>query len=442
VSEKSQPSSRRPASGRRTVARHGELRSPHPFASLMKIVGIMLAVVLVSGAGIAAYAVTDIATGFADEAVELEGQESVPPDIGAIEGGVNMFLAGTDACEPEYAQFFGDRCSGADAEGELNDVNMLVHISDEPRRVTVVSFPRDLMVEIPSCTREDGSESSPQSYAPINSAFSVGGLSCVVKTVSQLSGQNIPFAAKVTWGGVIEITDAVGGVEVCLASGIRDVNTGIDWPAGNRTIQGIEALQFLRTRYGVGDGSDLGRISNQQQYMSRLARKLISGEVLSDPATLYRLATTTVDNVTPSQSLTNPLTLVQIALAVRDVPFDEIVFVQYPVLTDPYDENKVVPDEASASVLWDAIAANQPLTLTGEAGANEGVVVVEDGEPAPEHGGEAAPEDGGEVAPEEDGEAVEPTPAPTETSVALPSTIPGSTAAQETCSNGNLRGFG
>ena len=245
---------------------------------------------------------------------------------------------------------------------------MLVHISDSPRRVTVISFPRDLMIPIPSCTAEDGSETSPVDYAPINTAYTQGGLACVVKTVAALSGQPIPFAAKVTWGGVIEVTNAVGGVDVCLASGIRDYYTGIDWPAGIRNVQGIEALQFLRTRHGVGDGSDLGRISNQQQYMSRLARKLVSEDVLSDPSTLLKLATTAVDNVTPSKSLTNPLTLVQIALAVKNVPFDEIVFVQYPVVTDPCDENKVVPNDESARALWDALAANQPLQLTGEAG--------------------------------------------------------------------------
>ena len=410
--------------GRRTVARHGELKSPHPLAMLMKVVGIFVAVVLVSGAGVAAYAAYDLTASFTDDAVDLEGQEAVPPDIGAIEGGVNLFVAGTDACEPEYAGYFGDRCTGADAEGELNDVNMLVHISDSPRRVTVISFPRDLMVPIPSCTQEDGSESSEMSKQPINTAFSYGGLPCVVKTVASLSGQPIPFAAKVTWGGVIEVTNAVGGVDVCLASGIRDYYTGIDWPAGTRTIQGVEALQFLRTRHGVGDGSDLGRISNQQQYMSRLARKLVSEEVLSDPATLLKLATTAVDNVTPSKSLTNPLTLVQIALAVKNVPFDEIVFVQYPVLTDEDDPNKVVPNYESAQVLWDALAANQPLQLTGEAGANDGVVVVTPETPVPTE----------TTAPTPDASAP-----PAQEAIALPSDITGSTAAQETCSNGNLR---
>ena len=84
--------------GRRTVARHGELSSPSPFGFISKIVGIVAAVVLVSGFGVAAYAVTDISASFAQDAVELEGQGSVPPDIGAIEGGVDVLLVGTAEC--------------------------------------------------------------------------------------------------------------------------------------------------------------------------------------------------------------------------------------------------------------------------------------------------------------------------------------------------------
>jgi LCP family protein required for cell wall assembly len=410
--------------GRRTIARHGELKSPRPFAMLMKVVGIFVAVVLVSGAGVAAYAAYDLTSSINEAAVDIDGQEAVPPDIGAIEGGVNLLIAGTDECEPEYAGYFGDRCTGADSAGQLNDVNMLLHISDSPRRVTVISFPRDLMVPIPACTGEDGTENSAMSFQQINTAWSYGGLNCVVKTVSALTGMNIPFAAKVSFGNVINITDAIGGVDVCLASGIRDYYTGIDWPAGTRNIQGIEALQFLRTRHGVGDGSDLGRISNQQQYMSRMARKLVSDEVLQDVPTLLKLATTAVKNVTPSKSLTNPQTLVQIALAVKNVPFDEIVFVQYPVVDDPYDPNRVIPNEESADALWAALAANQPLLLTGEAGSNDGVVEVTPETPAPT---ETAP-------------APDATTPPGQEAIALPSDITGSTAAQETCSNGNLRG--
>ncbi|GAA5087954.1 hypothetical protein GCM10025760_09770 [Microbacterium yannicii] len=415
--------------GRRTVARHGELSSPSPFGFILKIVGIVAAVVLVSGVGVAAYAATDVVASFADGAVELEGQEAAPPDIGAIEGGVDILLVGTDECEEEYAYLFGARCTGADAGGQLNDVNMLVHISDNPRRVTVVSFPRDLMIPFPSCTRDDGSTTSATSKTQINEAWSYGGLSCVAKTVSDLSGQNIPFAAKVSFGNVINITDAIGGVDVCIGNGgIKDKYTGINWGPGQRTIQGVEALQFLRTRHGLENGSDLARISNQQQYMSSLARKLVSSEVLSDPATLYKLATTAVDNITPSESLVNPMTLVQIALALKNVPFEDINFVQFPVNADPADANRVVPNERLAEKLWAALAANEPIVLTNDQNNTGGVVTVE---PQPtEPPVETAPTPGATD-----------TPAPTETAVPLDD-IPGQSAADQTCSAGNVRATG
>lgn len=413
------------------MARHGELSSPSPLGFVLKVVAVVAAVALVSGAGVAAYAAYDLTASFAEGAVELDGQEQLPPPtMGAIEGEANFFLAGTDACEPEYAQFFGKRCTGPDAEAELNDVNLLVHISDNPRRVTAVSFPRDLRIPIPSCTREDGSTTPEIRKESINAAYGLGGLPCVVSAVAALSGLNIQYAAKITWGGVIELTEAVGGVEVCLAAGIRDPYTGIDWPAGTREIAGLEALQFLRTRYGVGDGSDLGRVSNQQVYMSSLARKMMSDEVLTNVGTLYKLATTAVDNITPSQSLTNPVRLAQLALAVKDVPLEEIVFVQYPTFPDPDDENKVIPNEEAANDLWAALAANQPIELTGDVAANEGVVLADPAAPAPTD------------TPAPGGADPAPTPAPTESAVALPSTITGSNAAQPTCSNGNLRGRG
>lgn len=421
-----------PRGRRRTVARHGALSSPHPVAFLLKIVGIVAAVALVSVGGVATYAAIDLTAGVASEAVELEGQDAVPPDIGAIETGVDLLVVGTDECEPEYAYMFGDRCTGADAEGQLNDVNMLVHISNNPRRVTVVSFPRDLMVPIPSCTREDGSSTSAMSKQQINSAWSYGGLSCVAKTVSALSGQSIPMAAKVSFGNVINITDAIGGVDVCIGNGgIRDRYTGIDWPAGMRNVQGMEALQFLRTRHGLENGSDLARISNQQQYMSRLARKLVSEEVLSDFAQLYRLAVTAVDNVTLSESLTNPVTLAQIGLAVKDVPFDQIVFVQYPVNADPADPDRVVPNYAAAEELWAALAANEPIAVTNDPNRGGGVVTVDPTEsPAPTE--TTAP----------DPTVTESAPPVDEAVVELPDSIPGTSAADQTCSAGNLRASG
>lgn len=418
---------------RRPVARHGQLKSPSAVGQLFKIIGIVLAVVLVSGVGVSAFVFRDLTANYAEAAVDLDGQGELPPNISAYEQGFNLLLVGTDTCEPEYAAWFGDRCTGPDAEGTLNDVNLLVHVSEEPRRVTAVSLPRDLMVAIPGCGDYENWDYI--SYKEqINAAYTYGGLNCVARTVTELTGQSIDFAAAITFGGVIEVTNAIGGVEVCLASGIRDVHTGIDWEAGNRTVSGIEALQFLRTRYGVGDGSDVGRIGNQQQYMSSLVRKMLSSDVMGHFPTLLSLTRTVLDNVTPSQSMTNPVLLGQIALALKDVAFEDIVFLQYPTFTDFDDPNRLVPDWNSAEVMWEAINANQPLEVTYENTENDGVIVVE-AEPAPEEP-DASADSGDET--EGAGEATA-SPEPTEGAVALPSTIRGNNAATVTCSNGNVR---
>src|SRR3546814_12144332 len=111
---------------RRTGARHARLRSPSIAGQLATIIAVALAGVLVSTAGTLAYATYDLAACFTEDAVELENQPAPPPDIGEIEGGVNLLLAGIDECEPEYAYLFGARCTGPDAGGHLNDVNILL----------------------------------------------------------------------------------------------------------------------------------------------------------------------------------------------------------------------------------------------------------------------------------------------------------------------------
>lgn len=402
---------------RRTIARHGQLRTPGPVSQLLKFIAIGLAVVLVSGFGVGAYVLYDLSSTVTANAVELDGEAALPPNIGEYKEGFNLLLTGVDTCEEAYKEYFGDRCTGSDSEGTLNDVNLLVHVSQEPRRITVVSFPRDLMLGIPECEDDEGNVHSAMSKQPLNVAYTDGGLNCVAKTITQLTGQEIQFAASVTFGGVIEITNALGGVDVCLATPIKDRYTGLDMTAGTHTVQGLEALQFLRTRHGVGDGSDLGRIGNQQQYMSSLVRKLISGETLGNVPMMLKLANTGLSNVEASNSLADPMKIVQIALAVKSVPFEDIVFLQYPTLGDWEDANKVVANESAAQTMWDAINANAQLQVTAENTDNDGVVVTD---PVPAETGTA-------------------TPAPTETPdniVALPDSIKGNSAAQQTCSNG------
>lgn len=432
-------SAKRPSGeGRAPLARHGALKSRHPFMTVVAMLGVVLGVFGVSAAGIAAYNVWDATQAITANAVVLDGDKPLPPSLGAIEGGVNILMAGTDSCEGANAALSG-ACKAKTTEGERNDVTMLVHISDEPRRVTVVSFPRDMLVPIPSCPKEDGSGNySAMSSQMINASYEYGGLACTVLTVESLIEDEIDFAAAIRWTGVINMSDAIGGVDVCVAGDISDSHTGLNLKAGNHTLQGVQALQFLRIRHGIGDGSDLGRISNQQQFMSSMVRKLQSGAVLSNPATLLNLASTAISQVQQGQlvlssGLTNPTLMVQIAMAVKDVPYEDIVFVQYPTRYAAGDgASRVMPVKDAAKVLFDALKANQPLTLTGDASQGYGVEVT--GEAVkPEVAPTPAPTaDAGDTAPPAETPVTAETPA-AETRVELPSDIAGQTAAQTTC---------
>lgn len=418
---------------RQPVARHGILRSPNPFVQVLTVLGAMVAVVVLSVTAVGVFAVWDAARAVQENAVSIGDEDVVlPPTIGEIEGGVNLLLVGTDSCEGQDLALF-PRCAAPDSDGERNDVTMLLHISDNPRRVTVVSFPRDMIVPIPSCTGEDGTQYSAMSAQMLNASYVYGGLSCSVLTIEKLTGVDIQFAAAIRWTGVINMSDAIGGVDVCLSDPIKDTHTGIDWPAGTRTLVGAEALQFLRIRHGIGDGSDLGRISNQQQFMSSMVRKLQSDGVLGNPATLLNLAMTAVQQVTSgqlvlSQSLANPQKMVQIAMAVRAVPYEDIVFVQYPT---QYAEggSRVLPVTSAADILFEALANNQPLQLTGGTSDGNSTEVVGEAT-APDTGSTASPQPTDSASP--DATASE-APAPTETAVQLPSSITGQTAAQVTC---------
>ncbi|HYP72878.1 MAG TPA: LCP family protein [Microbacterium sp.] len=402
---------------------------------ILTVLGAIVAVAVLSVSAVGAFAVWDAARAVEDSAVSIGDDEAaLPPTIGEIEGGVNLLLVGTDSCEGANAALSG-ACQNGDTEGERNDVTMLLHISDEPRRVTVVSFPRDMIVPIPSCTGEDGTQYSAMSAQMLNVSYMYGGLNCSVLTVENLTGIDIQFAAAIRWTGVINMSDAIGGVDVCVSDDISDSHTGLSLSKGTHTLEGAQALQFLRMRHGIGDGSDLGRISNQQQFMSSLVRKLQSGGVLGDPGALLNLATTAVKQVTSGQlvlskSLANAQRMVQIAMAVRSVPYEDIVFVQYPTVYAE-DGARVQPVTRDAAVLFDALANNQPLQLTGSTSDGYGTEVVgEATAPTPEATATPAPTATDAATPDP---AATEAPAPAETSVALPSTVTGQTAAQVTC---------
>ena len=398
-----------------TVVRHGQQKSHSPVGNLLRLLGIAVAVVAISSVSIAAIAVWGLASEVKGiQLSHLPGTSTANvANVGAIEGGVNLLLTGTDTRTGQGGAFSTkDELAGSSGLGN-NDVTMLIHIAADHQSVTVISFPRDMMIPVPSCPRAGGGSYPAERQAMLNSTLARGDLPCVVLTIEKLTGVEIPFAAKITLDGVTAMSDAVGGVDVCVATPINDtyVIPAVHLAAGEHTLVGADALSFLRTRHGLVGGSDLARISNQQLFMSALARKVTGAGVLGNPLTLYPLAAAAVKNVTMSDTLTNPTTLVEIALALKNVGLSNMVFVQYPAVTDPSNPNRVVPQTSAAAALNSALAADKPVQLSGKVG---GGAVLVPGAPSA-------------------------TATPTPDAVVLPSAITGQTAADQTCSKGQGR---
>jgi len=428
-----------PDATRRPLARHGRLPRRRGWTTLASIVASALAVVLVSGTSVAAIAGAQLAT--APKTVQLSTDDqstAQTADITAIKGGANILLIGSDT---RVGQFD----SADDVEGARNDVTMLIHISQDHQQLTAVSFPRDLMVPIPACSNpETGTTYPAASSAQFNTALGNGGVSCVVDTVENLTGLSIPYAGLITFDGVIEMSNALGGVDVCVAEPINDTFTGLHLTAGSHNLEGSDALAFLRTRHGVGDGSDLARISSQQVFLSALLRKVTADGTLSNPITLYKLAGAALSNMTLSDGLAQARTLVGLAGALRGMSTANMLFVQYPVADDPANSARVIVDQDAAHTLNVALQNDQKTSLsdstTGRA-SEESPTAGGTATSAPAAGtssgsGTAPSGTSSGTASGSASSSAATTPA-SASSTPLPSSITGQSASEETCSVGN-----
>jgi LCP family protein required for cell wall assembly len=395
------------------IARHGRLNKPNPVLSVLRFLGISVAVVAVAATTVGTVATTTLVS----SAQTFEMPDSTPgppPNIGAMEGGFNILIVGSDTGA-------GQGGLGEGRSSTLNDVNILLHVSGDHTNAVAVSFPRDLVVPIPSCTRPDGSKVPGMSAQPINVTLYYGGIGCTIQTVEALTGTKIDFAGLITFTGVIQMSMAVGGVDVCLATDIDDKAVGLHLKKGVRTLQGLSALKFLRSRHGVGDGSDLTRISSQQVYLSALMRTVKSSETLTDFTKLFKIATAATKNMQLSSNLKNVDTMFSIAQSLKDIPLKNITFVQYPGVTGQKGvyTGKVAPVKAVADQLFAKIRADKPFKVA-QAGDNRGSTKNNNATPLPEDTSTVAPNKGVPIIPG----------------------LKGQTAADQTCSVGFLQGTG
>ena len=355
---------------RRAFARHGEIA---PQSKLSAVWGLFFkGVAVLLGAAIAVGSITflNLSSQLSNNSVELvdaNGNKIVPPDLN---GAINVLLVGSDTRAGQAKVFGTDK-------SVLADVIILLHISADRKNAVALSFPRDLMVPWPACPSTSGGPGYlPQSLGQINATIANGGPGCTLLTVEKLTGVTIPYLAMINFGGVIEMSNAIGGVEVCVANDIEDEYTHLSLTKGTHVLQGLQALQFLRTRHGVGDGSDLSRISNQQVFLTSLIRKVRSDGVLTDPFKLNSLANAAVRNMTLSSSLADIGTMVAIAKALKDIPLEKITFLQVPSrggLPAPYS-GRVMPIYEKADPLFAKLQADQPL-LIAKAQPGSGAVV-------------------------------------------------------------------
>ena len=342
------------------IARHGRLRKSSPLGTIARLTAAALAIVLVSGASVGAIAVNSLTS--KTTVVDIPQAADGPlPAVGAIEGGFNILIAGSDTREGQG----GIGGTTEDDSGNLNDVTMLLHVSQDQTNAVAISIPRDMVVRIPDCTDAD-EYTKPFSSEPMNTAMSYGGLSCIAKTVTELTGLPIQYAGLIKFSGVIAMSDAIGGVDVCVDGPMVDPNTGINLPeAGTYTLQGFDALAFLRSRAAVGDGSDLTRISSQQVFLSALVRQLKSSETLGDVGKVYGIANAALSNMTLSSTLSSPATMVSIAQALKNIPVEKVTFVQYPGTTggEGIYAGKVRPDSYAGDALIEFLKNDEPFVL-------------------------------------------------------------------------------
>lgn len=291
------------------------------------------------------------------------------PVEGLASGGgpIHVLVAGSDSREGLTAEEQRDLTTGSAAfvEGERTDTMFVMSIDGDD--VALLSFPRDLWV-----TRCDGTSGR------LNVAQSLGGPGCLVTTIRELSGIPISHYVSVTFGGFVDVVDAVNGVEICLEEAISDRDAGIDLPSGCQVLQGPDALGYVRVRK---IDNDLQRIQRQQRFVQALARELTEPATLFDPAQMWSVSRSVGAAVAADDQL-GVIDLGRIGLGIRGLATGNA-----PTFTVPSDPGTtsggaevLYPRAAEAEALFATFRNGSVFEASGSGPAPEDVqVVVENG---------------------------------------------------------------
>jgi LCP family protein required for cell wall assembly len=337
-----------PASG--APKRRGKVKTRHTVASVVGVTTLVLA--MITGL-VVVYGFRHLSGNL--EVADYDSVLENRPEKEKVEGPkepLNILVMGSDTREGE-----GNDIDNESGEGG-SDTTILLHLSADREHAYGISIPRDSMVDRPDC---DHGAIPAATYQQWNAAFAIGGPACTIQQFEQLTGVRLDHYITVDFNSFQAMVDAVGGVEVCIPETIDDRSHGIYLEAGTREVSGKEALSYVRQRYAVGDGSDIGRMKRQQAFIASMANKVISAGTLTSPKRLYSFLNAATKSLKVDRGLDNLGKIANLGIEFRHISLDNIQFLTIPWLWDPQDPNRVIwaPE---AKKVWKKIVHDKPLS--------------------------------------------------------------------------------
>jgi LCP family protein required for cell wall assembly len=249
------------------------------------------------------------------------------------------------------------------AAGARSDTMMLVHISKSRDNAVVISIPRDSLVTIPAHVGMDGKSQVPEMQSKINAAFAWGGAPLLIQTIEQKTNLRIDHYVEVNFAGFKNVVDALGGIQVCSKVAINDPKSHLVMSAGVHTLDGIEALKYVRTRDFDGLG-DIGRMQRQQQFVSAVFRKATSTGVLLNPFKLKNLISAVFKTVKTDETLGQG-DIVNLAKQIKNLSPSKMRTMTIPLGTSngyaPGVGSVVIWHETLAPELFNRLRNDQPV---------------------------------------------------------------------------------
>lgn len=281
----------------------------------------------------------------------------------------NILLIGSDTRNSSADCSLGGDCSKSDSSANVGanaDSEMILHVSAEGTNATMLSIPRDTVTELPNCTVSNGVTSLTGSYSDyqINSALQ-DGPECQVAAVHYLTGITITGYIMFDFSGIVTMSNALGGVPVCVTSAVHDKNSGLTLSAGTTSIKGDQALEFLRTRDSFFDGSDLGREEATHYFLAQMIQTLRKSVNFTDLSELIKIGQAAAKSTTVSDNYAGLANLEGLVESLNRVPTDNITMMTMPWEYDPDNQSRVIPSSGAKSV-FAAIQTDTSFTSTSK----------------------------------------------------------------------------